>query len=198
MIEPDRPSARLGDAGQHLPRQLEPAAPLILTLALHAAEQARFDRLRAAHFPPGRNLVPAHITLFHQLPGQETVRVRRLLSPHSAAISRRFPLAVTGVRSLGRGVAYRLEAPELSASAPPSPSSWDGWLTPQDRQPYRPHLTIQNKADPAAAARLLRHMQAEFAPFAVQAEGLLLWHYRGGPWELAARFAFTPPPTTRP
>ena len=45
--------------------------PLILTLMLDAGTQAWLEALRRAHFPPGRNLVPAHVTLFHALPGAE-------------------------------------------------------------------------------------------------------------------------------
>ena len=38
----------------------EDAAPLILTLGLDAATQAWLEAMRRAHFPPARNLVPAH------------------------------------------------------------------------------------------------------------------------------------------
>src|ERR1700712_5017184 len=72
MIPPDRPAFAPGHAGQDRSGQFEPTgdhAPLILTLALHGEDQARFDRLRIAHFPPERNLIPAHITMFHHLPG---------------------------------------------------------------------------------------------------------------------------------
>ncbi len=170
--------------------------PLILTLAVGEAEQARFDQLRAAHFPPDRNLVSAHVTLFHHLPGQELISIQQALT----AICRDqppFAVAVAGLRSLGRGTAYRLAAPELSRLRATLAERWAAWLTAQDRQPYQPHLTIQNKVTPEAAASLLRRLQAEFAPFTIRAEGLLLWHYRGGPWEEAARFRFTPLPTTR-
>jgi hypothetical protein len=39
-------------------------APLILALALDAASTTRFEALRREHFPPGRNLVPAHLAPF--------------------------------------------------------------------------------------------------------------------------------------
>ena len=45
--------------------------PLILTLMLDEGTQAWLDALRRAQFPPERNLVPAHVTLFHALPGGE-------------------------------------------------------------------------------------------------------------------------------
>jgi hypothetical protein len=61
---------------------------------------------------------------------------------------------------------------------------------PQDRQGFQPHVTVQNKVTPAEAQDLLRALQATFAPFAVQGEGLHLWRYLGGPWRLARTFRF--------
>jgi hypothetical protein len=51
---------------------------------------------------------------------------------------------------------------------------------------------VQNKVTPAEARALLSTLTASFAPFEALALGLDLWHYRGGPWELAARHPFTP------
>ncbi|NJM07417.1 2'-5' RNA ligase family protein [Candidatus Gracilibacteria bacterium] len=45
--------------------------PLILTVLLDEDTFRRFDGLRRTHFPPQRNLIPAHITLFHALPAIE-------------------------------------------------------------------------------------------------------------------------------
>jgi hypothetical protein len=51
-------------------------------------------------------------------------------------------------------------------------------------------VTVQNKVPPRDANALLRQLQATFQPFEVRAEGLLLWRYRGGPWEPVRRFVF--------
>ena len=158
--------------------------PLILTLGLHPDDQARFDRLRTLHFPAGRNQVPAHITLFHRLPGAELPAIQALLAAEAAAIPP-FPVEASGLRFLGHGVAYDLRAPALTALRGRLARAWAGWLTPQDAQGFRPHVTIQNKALPADARALHAAMQAGFAPFAVRAAGLRLWHYLGGPWEPA-------------
>ena len=48
--------------------------PLVLTLLLDADTQAWLDSLRRAHFPPERNLVPAHVTLFHACPAPSWTR----------------------------------------------------------------------------------------------------------------------------
>jgi len=44
--------------------------PLILTLKLDEESQAFFDKQRALYFPPERNFLKAHLTLFHQLPDE--------------------------------------------------------------------------------------------------------------------------------
>ena len=163
-------------------------APFILTLALHPDDQARFERLRGLHFPPDRNLIPAHVTLFHHLPGAESEVVRNGIEARCTMPP--FPVAVPGLRFLGRGVAYALESPELIALRAGLAREWDGWLTPQDRQGWRPHGTIQNKVPPEAARALHAKLQAAFAPFTVHAEGLDLWRYLGGPWEPVSRHPF--------
>ena len=163
--------------------------PYVVTVLLDAASQERFEALRREHFPPGRNVVPAHVSVFHHLPpGDETPDAVRevldALAPHPSVMS------VTGVRSLGRGVAYTLEAPGVAPVRAALVQHFEGDLTPQDRQPWRPHVTVQNKVTPEAARALLARLGAGFTPFEVVAEGLLLWRYRGGPWELERSLPF--------
>jgi 2'-5' RNA ligase len=165
-------------------------APLILTLGLHEDDQARFERLRTLHFPAGRNLIPAHVTLFHHLPGCEIESIRRTLEERCAMLPQ-FRVSASGLRFLGRGVAYSLAAPELTALRASLATQWRGWLTAQDQQGYRPHVTIQNKATPEAARMLLQNLQAGFTPFTIRAEALFLWRYLGGPWEPVSRHPFS-------
>lgn len=163
--------------------------PLILTLALDEAAQARFEALRRAHFPPARNRVPAHATLFHRLPGEQAEAVEATL----AALCRDAapcPVEVEGLRFLGGGVAFVLRSPPLAALRDRLRAAWLPWLTPQDRQPWRPHVTVQNKAAPEAARRLHGELSRGFAPFVATATGLRLWRYLGGPWEAARGFPF--------
>jgi 2'-5' RNA ligase len=93
--------------------------------------------------------------------------------------------------SLGRGVAYRLHSPELVALHRRLQLGWWQHLTAQDRQGFRPHLTVQNKASAEVAARTLAQLEAGFEPFTVRATGLRLWRYEGGPWAELAQFPFT-------
>lgn len=167
----------------------ETAPPLILTLALDAASQAYFDALRRQHFPPAINYLAAHLTLFHHLPGIELAAVRAHLQAVAQA-GKPLPLHITGLRSLGRGVAFNLENDVLRALHRQLQADFAPHLTPQDRQKLQPHITIQNKVDPAAARQLLAELQAEFAPFGAVGTGLHLWAYRGGPWESLAKFPF--------
>lgn len=166
------------------------AAPLILTLRFDRATFARLDGLRRAHFPPERNHIPAHLTLFHALPGEAK---EEILDNLHVACAGTAPLAlrITGPRSLGRGVALEVEAPGLAALRRLLAQQWRPWLTPQDAQGFRPHVTIQNKVAPDEARALLDAMTPTFEPWEARGEGLLLWHYRGGPWEAAAELPFS-------
>jgi 2'-5' RNA ligase len=165
-------------------------APLIVTLAFDPASAEVFEGLRRRHFPPERNLIPAHLTLFHALPGGEEADVRATLSRVSA-VAAAMRLEVVGPRKLGRGVALDLRSPELNGLRAELARAFEPWLTPQDRQGFRPHVTVQNKVDPRAASALFDQVSAGFRPWTVTGEGLLLWRYLGGPWEPLAFFGFS-------
>jgi hypothetical protein len=164
-------------------------APLIVTLAMDERSFAFFDAQRRRFFPPERNVLSAHLTLFHKLPAEQRDTI---IHGISAAVAGRacFPLNVTGVRSLGRGVAYALESPILTEFRRGLAMKWALWLTLQDRQKLQPHVTVQNKVDPDTARALLATIQVDFKPFTVVAEGVSLWRYLDGPWEPIQTFAF--------
>lgn len=167
-------------------------APLIVTAAMDEGAFAWFQDLRQSHFPVHRNHVPAHLTLFHALPGQHEQAVIQALEDacrHRSAMN----VQVRGPWSIGRGVAYRLSSPDLEATRANLASVFRPWLTRQDQAPFRPHITIQNKVEPTEAAQLLTTSQLEFEPFDIYVEGLLLWRYLGGPWEAIDRFDFCAP-----
>lgn len=166
--------------------------PLIVTAALDDGASAWFEDLRQSHFPRHRNQVPAHLTLFHALPGEHehvVVQTLKAACQHHRALQ----LDVRGPWSLGRGVAYRLASPGLDELRNELAEAFSPWLKRQDQAPFRPHITVQNKAEPDEARRLLETLQMEFEPFHIFAEGLLLWRYLGGPWVLVERFEFDAP-----
>ena len=142
------------------------AVPLVLTLALDEASQERFDALRRAHFPPERNVIPAHATLFHKLPGEEAAAIGADLAEACAGVAPT-EVEVTGVRFLGRGVAYDLAAAAVEALRRDLAARWEPWLTPQDRQRWRGHVTVANKLPPERARALHAQLLAGFSPFAV-------------------------------
>ena len=167
--------------------------PLILTLELDPAAQAAFDALRRAHFPPERNHLQAHVTLFHALPASEERRVRDDLA--GVAARPPYDVEVVRVRSLGRGVAFDLHSPELAGQRAELAARWLPWLTAQDARWSTPHVTVANKVQPDVARALLAELRAGFVPYRVSATGLALWRYLGGPWEPLGSYRFSPKPT---
>ena len=159
----------------------------IVTLAMEDGAQQWFEAQRQRYYPPALNRIPAHLSLFHSLPGD---RSTGLILREAAAAQRPFSMRVEGVRSMGRGVMYALQAPELMALHRGLAGRFAPYLTPQDKQPLRPHVVVQNKVEPAEAKALLAVLQAGFAEREVRAEGFLWWEYLGGPWRLLERFVF--------
>lgn len=147
------------------------------------------DGLRRAHFPPERNKVPAHISLFHHLPPsllpELSGRMKRLCAAPP-------PLAmINGVMLLGRGVAFDLRSDGLLAVRDELADAFTGLLTPQDQARPRLHITVQNKVEPPVARALADHLNAGFRPRPLRIAGLAAWHYRkDGTWDLAKKLSF--------
>ncbi|KQR77973.1 2'-5' RNA ligase family protein [Rhizobium sp. Leaf341] len=164
--------------------------PLILTAEMEEAAQVRFDRLRRLHFPSERNWLSAHLTLFHALPGEERVTIEQHLTELTAGVGP-ITTSVEGVRFLGNGVAFALSSGALQDLRAAFAHRWRDWLTRQDQQGFRPHVTVQNKVSPETARALQARLSEDFAPWDFAVTGLRLWHYDGGPWEPAAHVSFS-------
>src|SRR5687768_4540855 len=52
--------------------------PLVLTLEMDGESFRRLNELRSRFFPPERNFVPAHVTLFHRLPGERAREIKAI------------------------------------------------------------------------------------------------------------------------
>ncbi|MEG3179653.1 2'-5' RNA ligase family protein [Sphingomonas sp. LT1P40] len=153
------------------------------------SDQAVFDALRREHFPPERNVLDAHLTLFHHLPPSAEHELKHRLTGLTRGL--RAPVArAAGLMSLGRGVAVRIESPGLTAIRHELCDAFAGMLTPQDAGGWRPHVTIQNKVAPSMAKLLLGALAKDFRPREVEIAGLGAWWYRGGPWEPISRHMF--------
>lgn len=163
------------------------AAPLILTVQLDEDSQQFFNLQRAQYFPPELNFIAAHLTLFHHLPLNDAVIVgiERICAARSP-----FTMAITEVRGMGKGVAYKVESRQLTELHKQLQREWRDVLTPQDRQGLWAHITVQNKVTPEHARRTKETLQRQFSPFEGHAAGLLLWEYLDGPWRLYRQFTF--------
>ncbi len=163
--------------------------PLIVTLKLDPMSFDYLDRLRKQYFPPDRNFLRAHITLFHALPGTQEGSIRQTLQEFCSSTPL-LHLVFPQLRFLGRGVAVEVECPKLKRLRNRLAQTWELWLTPQDRQGYRPHVTIVNKVMADEARQLHDRLASEWKPFNGQGEGLMLWHYQGGPWKWVSEVPF--------
>ena len=139
--------------------------------------QQFFDSARRQYFPPERNFLNAHLTLFHQLPNHVATQ-----SYIENFIYQSFEMRVNGLMHLGAGVAYKIESESLQFLHRELSNHFKHDLIPQDRQPYKPHVVIQNKVTPAASKKLLSELKCDFEPFTIKAVGFDLWIYLGGPW----------------
>ena len=165
-----------------------PPAPLIITAQLPPAVFAWADGLRRAHFPPERNKIRAHVTLFNALPPSVEDEVRRLLARHSAAPPP--PAQITAIMPLGGGTAFAIESAAISAIHAELVESFHGVLTAQDGARRKLHVTVQNKVSGAEAKALQTELARDFQPRAFAFAALELHRYRGGPWEDAGSWPF--------
>lgn len=164
------------------------AGALIVLAELGKADFAWLDALRRRHYPPERNRVPAHLTLFRSVAPSAEEEVRRSLA--RAARTAAPAATISGVIDLDSGAAFRVDSPELEAIRAELADEFHGLLTSQDMGPWTPHVTIQNKAEPREARALVRTLRSGFEPRPLHIAGLELVRYAGGPWEPLARWRF--------
>ncbi|HEX7855562.1 MAG TPA: 2'-5' RNA ligase family protein [Sphingobium sp.] len=163
-------------------------SPIIVTAEMAPADQAWADGLRRRHFPPERNQLAAHITLFHHLPPGCLAELQHVLA--ELAREARPRARVDRLISLGNGVAFHVESPELLAMREEVADRFAPLLMPQDAGRPRLHITVQNKVASAVARATQAELEGGFTPRPLGIRGLAAWHYRGGPWELIRRYGF--------
>jgi hypothetical protein len=91
---------------------LKTLQPLILTARISDSDLKPFNLLRQEHFPPDRNFLAAHLTMFHRLPGEYREQVIQHLI-EVAAGNTPTTADVSGLRHLGAGVALTIASPQL-------------------------------------------------------------------------------------
>ena len=162
--------------------------PIVVTATFGDGDNGWLQQLRRDHYPADRNRVPAHLTLFRQLPpsleGELADRVARASAakPPRATVAR--------IIDLGEGTALGVDSEELEAIRDELAEAFHGLLTPQDQAPWRPHVTIQNKVAPKEARALQQRLRADFAPRPLAIRGLAAWRYLDGPWEPIRSWSF--------
>ena len=164
------------------------AGALIVTAELAPPDFAWLDKLRRAHFPPERNQLSAHLTMFHALPPSVEGEVRATLARLG---NERPPRAsIEGLMNLGGGVAFRIASTDLDRIRGQLAQDFHGLLSAQDSGGWRPHITIQNKVPARDARALLQRLEADFRPRPLAVSGLGMHRYLGGPWEKLAVIPF--------
>ena len=164
------------------------AGALIVTAELGAMDFAWLDGERRLYFPPERNQLPAHLTMFYALPPSLEAEVRSQLKAHCAGP--RPSATVAGLINLGRGVAYRVVSAELDSIREAIADHFHGSLSVQDASGWRAHVTIQNKVTPRNAKDVHDRLEQDFRPRPLAIHGLALHRYLSGPWEPLGRWRF--------
>ena len=164
------------------------AGALIVTAEIAQRDFSWIEGLRRAHYPPERNRVPAHLTIFHALPPSAEAELRRRLGE---IVRRPPPLAnIAGLMDLGGGVAFRIESIELDDIRDEFADGLLGLLNAQDSRGWRPHITIQNKVAPKVARALKESLERTFQPRPLSIRGIAIHRYLDGPWEPVAAYRF--------
>src|SRR5690606_21244339 len=115
-------------------------APLIVTAELPPDLHRWATRLRAAHYPPERHFLEAHVTLFHALPPASEAELRDRLAALTARHAP-IPARLEGVMRIEAGTALRLASPAMLALREELAWQLHGLLMPQDRHVPQLHVT---------------------------------------------------------
>ncbi len=164
------------------------AGALIVVAEIAPDDFSWLERIRRAHYPPERNQVASHLTIFHSLPPSAESELRTRL----AQIVRqgRPAASLAGLMDLGQGIAFRVVSAGLDRIRDELADELHGLLSAQDKSGWRPHVTIQNKVAPKLARALKQSLEKEFRPRSLGITGLGLYRYLDGPWERIATYAF--------
>lgn len=165
------------------------SAPFIVTAELPGDVFAWVDGLRRTHFPPDRNKLAAHVTLFHSLAPSLREELPRELARMAARLAPVEGL-IDGIMDLDRGTALLIRSPAMQAIRGELAECFFTMLTAQDRGEKKLHITVQNKVEPQAARALQRSLAASLERRAFRFTGLGLHLYRETHWEALGIWKF--------
>lgn len=165
------------------------AAPFIVTAELPEDIFAWSNGLRAEHFPPERNWLKAHVTLFHSFAPslrEELPRFLRRMAGEFAPPAAR----VDGLMDLGGGTALAIRSPAMLAVREMIADHFWDMLTRQDQGGKKLHITIQNKVDRATALALQQQLGPQLRQRHFSFTGLGLHLYRNPHWDAVGVWKF--------
>lgn len=199
---PPSPSRHHSPNSDHTPNTTAPEQTVyVLTLTTTPSLTDPLTALRRSHFPRRLDRHPAHLTLFHALPGSEARLITAALEEVCAAQGT-LKLATGGVFRMRRGVGINVADARGGGGGGGSQAArrlhrelqrrWWGFLSEQDRRPWRPHWTVQNKAaDEGAVDAAMEDVRERFRGAEGLATGCALWRYeKGGTWAFERGFDF--------
>lgn len=171
------------------PSSVPPPAPFIVTGELPVDIFSWANGLRAQHFPPERNHLKAHVTLFHSFAPSLREELPRFLARMAGEYAP--PQAeVTGLMDLGQGTAIALRSPGLLEVRDAIAEHFWDMLTKQDRGGKRLHITIQNKVTRAQALALQTALTPQIRARRFTFVGLGLHLYLGPHWQEVGQWRF--------
>jgi len=171
------------------PPSRTPPAPFIVTAELPEDVFAWANGLRTEHFPPERNWLKAHVTLFHSF----APSLRGELPRYLASLAGEFsppPAQISGLMDLGQGTALAIHSPQMLAVRQVIAEHFWQMLTSQDQGGKRLHITIQNKVDRKAALALQQLLEPRPLQRRFAFTGLGLHLYRNPHWEAVGVWKF--------
>ncbi|KAK7733913.1 hypothetical protein SLS53_008065 [Cytospora paraplurivora] len=179
---------------EHRPRTLsEEEHVYVLTLSTTPSLHDTVTALRERHFPAHLNRTPAHLTMFHALPGSHLSGIVAAIEEECHGLSP-FRLATGSLFRMRRGVGINVGQGSRPARLLHEglQRRWIGFLSEQDRQAWRPHWTIQNKVNDAAVVEeTMREVGLKFQGAEGVSQGCVLWRYEnGGNWRFERMFEF--------
>lgn len=163
--------------------------PFIVTAELPPEVFRRANALRQMHFPPERNHLDAHVTLFHSLAPSLREELPGVLARIAADYAPP-PAELTGLMNLGKGTALSLRSPAMIAIRAEIADLFHGMLTLQDQHTPRLHITIQNKVSPEAARALQAELSRAIEPCGFSFSGLGLYRYCNPRWDAVGIWPF--------
>ncbi|KAK5952721.1 hypothetical protein OHC33_006313 [Knufia fluminis] len=131
----------------------------VLSLWTDRAHNDSMNSLRKTYFPPKLNKIPAHITLFHALPGSKLESDVLPAIRHIASRTPPYRVRATNPMRLSHGVGIKV-ADDIDHANDSTRGrnmtrivhaelrkKWGEWLSEQDSTPPRFHYTVMNKVN---------------------------------------------------